>query len=110
MACQGVIMTAHIWIIQGDGILCTSDGLPFVLKLPDVPTKAIHLGFAETHHKQSVLLCSLNQLPISHAMDINDAIKLGLIFAYGYGYDTKTVRNLKIVSFRAFLTVMEIRC
>lgn len=107
MACQGVIMTANIWIVQGDGILCTSDGLPFVLKLSNVPTKAIHLGFAETHNKQSLLLCSPNQLPISHAMDINDAIKLGLIFAYGDGYDTKTVRNLKIVSFRELLTVMD---
>ena len=107
MARQGAIMTAKIWLIQGDGILCTSDGLPFVLKLPDAPSEAIHLGFAETHDEQSLFLCSSDQLPISHAMTIDDAIKLGYIFAYGQGYDTKTIRNLKIISFREFLTVID---
>ncbi|MFC0820822.1 NAD(+) diphosphatase [Moraxella marmotae] len=89
------------WLVDGDGIICLANGTPLVLTLDHTPRCAIYLGFVETHHGKPILQTA--NLPVSHAMDIKDAIKLGLIAAYGDGYDTKDQRHLRKISFTQFL-------
>lgn len=91
-----------IWLICGDGIICTASGVPFVLTTQYAPSSAICLAFGETH--QATTISHANKdCPVSHVMDLQDACQLGLIARYGNGYDSKYEQNLQLISFRQLL-------
>lgn len=96
-------MSAKIWVICDDGILCDDQGVPFVITMNVAPMQAVHLGFAETHDGQSMAMPSDDSLPATHAISCDDAIALGLLNAYGQAYDAKDAKNLRTRSFREFI-------
>lgn len=96
-------MSAKIWVVCDDGILVDERSMPFVITLDTAPSEAVSLGFAETHHGQSVVMAEDEALPATHAISSTDAVALKLIFPYGQGYDAKDAKNLRLLSFRELI-------
>lgn len=92
-----------VWVIQNDAIIC-QDGLPFVLQLDALPDDAVRLGFGDVDlanlpHLSDLDLPDVN-LP-SHAIDVDTAIQIGALHAFGTSFISKTAKDLSAISFRA---------
>lgn len=88
------------WVIDGSSILCSEDGLPYLLKLSNAPKSAVFLGFIETHQGLVTLHNPDASTPVKYAIDIQTALEIGGIVNYGDGYDSKTEKNLRFIDYR----------
>lgn len=96
-----------IWVVSGDGIL-VQGVTPYLLCVNQIPNSAIGLDFVEVHHDdghQSKIPSQQN--PPQYAIDLQDALDLGLIHAYGAGYDSKTSKGLQLMGFRQLLAYLD---